>query len=229
VFEVFRVNKSGRDFAVANVQGCLAELRQMLDQVAFDTTRDRLFSAGGMVNRGKSSAGVLALLGEGYFHSVRGRQEQLLIDHSRGLAQTQEVLEHGGQWFLELGATARESVLRVLTSLPYAIEVATETETIGIVHADCPKADWRALPLGLADEEVRHGCLFSDSRIERCDATPVAGVNAVVVANMPLSAPVVLGNVHHIDTGVSYSRGYATLLQLSPMVRILNRLERRSA
>ena len=46
-------------YVVGDIQGCYAEFRQLLDLVAFDPTRDRLWLVGDLVNRGPDSLSVL--------------------------------------------------------------------------------------------------------------------------------------------------------------------------
>ena len=46
-------------YVVGDIQGCHAEFRQLLDLVAFDPARDRLWLVGDLVNRGPDSLSVL--------------------------------------------------------------------------------------------------------------------------------------------------------------------------
>src|SRR3974390_1581618 len=46
-------------YVVGDIQGCLEEFRQLLELIAFDAARDRLWLVGDLVNRGPDSLGVL--------------------------------------------------------------------------------------------------------------------------------------------------------------------------
>lgn len=49
-------------YLVGDIQGCLAPLQRLLDQVAFDPASDRLLCAGDLVNRGPDSLATLRFL-----------------------------------------------------------------------------------------------------------------------------------------------------------------------
>lgn len=46
-------------YVIGDVQGCLSDLLEMMEVVAFDPARDRVWLTGDLVNRGEDSAGVL--------------------------------------------------------------------------------------------------------------------------------------------------------------------------
>ena len=46
-------------YAIGDIQGCLDELKLLLERIAFDPARDRLWFTGDLINRGPHSAATL--------------------------------------------------------------------------------------------------------------------------------------------------------------------------
>lgn len=136
---------------------------------------------------------------------------------------------NGGTWFVGLPLTEQQNYQVMFDDLPIAIEVETAGGMIGIVHADCVFGTWAELKAELESPETRkrlklvhNTCMWSRSRVENRDMTPVSDMRAVVVGHTPLRQPMVLGNVHHIDTGGWFpdGSGYFTLLELGTLTTI---------
>ena len=65
---------------VGDVQGCSAELRDLLEVAAFDRERHRLALCGDLINRGPDSAGVLDLVRRLEALTVLGNHEVALLE-----------------------------------------------------------------------------------------------------------------------------------------------------
>jgi serine/threonine protein phosphatase 1 len=112
-----------------------------------------------------------------------------------------------------------------LGGLPLAIELQTQAGPVGIIHADCPMGDWGAFVAAMEDPSTtrRHqgdmaeSAMWSRDRIESGDASPVAGLVALVVGHSTLVRPALLGNVHYIDTGGWHDEGGFTFLEVGTL------------
>ncbi|MEH8245260.1 metallophosphoesterase [Aeromonas veronii] len=220
----FSANTAGRDFAVGDIHGHFTLLQQALDKVGFDSARDRLFSVGDLVDRGPECELVLEWLAKPWFHPVRGNHDDYVCRHDT--CDTGNWLQNGGAWFMSLLDVERGEYAAQFRELPIAIEVETPGGLIGLVHADCPFPSWRLL---LDHLEGRYGgtnlrtiknvCMWSRRRVEQGDESGVSDVHALVVGHTPMSSPVALGNVIHIDTaGWCPQKGGAfTLLNLQSL------------
>jgi serine/threonine protein phosphatase 1 len=131
----------------------------------------------------------------------------MALDYLAGELDEDDYVRDGGGWFTELGVTERERIAAHFAALPVALEIATSTGRIGIVHGDCPFACWRELVAALHGDDtcaVAALCMTSRDRITTMDDSGVMNVDRVFVGHTPVHAPIELGNVHYIDTGAVF-------------------------
>ncbi len=220
----FERNEKGRDFAVGDIHGHFTRLQSALDAVGFAPAVDRLFSVGDLVDRGPECEDAIKWLNKPWFHPVRGNHDDYVCRFDT--CDVDNWVYNGGSWFAGLPFDEQREFAVQFRELPIAIEVDTAAGLVGLVHADCPFPRWQDLAESLQGDQsgkqaklVRNSCMWSRSRIELDDQSGVEGIRALVCGHTPLSHPVVLGNVHHIDTGgwLPEGRGYFTLLNLSTL------------
>lgn len=73
---------AGRIIIVGDIHGCLAELRSLLDEVAFSRD-DALVSVGDLVGKGPDGAGVVRFFLAGGHRAVRGNHDEKLLAYRR--------------------------------------------------------------------------------------------------------------------------------------------------
>ena len=73
-------NRAGRDFVAGDIHGCYRTLEMAPAGVGFEPGRDRLFSAGDLVNRGPHSTEALEWLEDGRIEeAVLGNHEAMVL------------------------------------------------------------------------------------------------------------------------------------------------------
>ena len=148
----------GRDLVIGDLHGHFPTLEHALDRLRFDSTADRLFSVGDLIDRGpQSERAVEWLQSERITAAVRGNHEQMMaatlaFDATlllRTVGPGGTWLSNGGHWWYDNEAVTREREregparafplaerwARALARLPYMMVVKTELGRVGIVHA----------------------------------------------------------------------------------------------
>ncbi len=202
------VNEKGRDLVVGDVHGCFDAVRGLMQLVEFDPEADRLICVGDLVDRGPDSDECLSWLDQPWFHSVMGNHEMMAMMAWGGGIDEVAYRDHGGGWFLDLEEAAREEYARAFATLPLAIEVATPTGRVGIVHADLPpEMSWPALAerLEAGDRTLASDLLWSRRRFEEVAAgrkpPPIVGVERVFAGHTVVRRPSRSANVFYTDLG----------------------------
>lgn len=216
----FAQNTAGRDFIVGDIHGCFTRLQAHLDLIGFDASVDRLFSVGDLVDRGPESELALDWLAKPWFHAVRGNHEQMAIDHAAGFSDDRIYIANGGAWYLAMTKPEQRLFAGEFSAMPIAITLETEAGLVGLVHAECPAADWDSLIHALNSaqgEQVAMCCMWSRDRITNAFEDDVSGVRAVVVGHTPVQSWTSLGNVLYIDTGAVFQGRDFTVLDAATL------------
>lgn len=214
----FSKNTKGKDYVVGDIHGAFKTLYKLLENIGFDFEHDRLFSVGDLCDRGPDSNDVIQWLSYPWFFPVMGNHEEIILLYEAKRYNDDDLRNVGASWWLTLDIASKNTIVNAYKNLPIAIDVETNDGLVGIVHAECPHADWNKLPellTGINKGKIIHQCLWSMMSPLQNDI--IKNVKAVVVGHMTQQNYIVRGNVHLIDTGGVYSNGHFTILELDTM------------
>lgn len=218
IIKHFPRNTVGRDIAVGDIHGSFSALKDALQRIAFNPHVDRLFSVGDLIDRGPESELVLDWLRYHWFHPVRGNHEEFLLRVNEP-GYFRSWMGSGGAWYISLSNAESLEYDAYFRQLPLAQTIDTANGLVGMLHADPSVDDWGNLESFISDQQGKESILWSRRRITQSDTSHVAGIHAVVVGHTLVDAPVVLGNVHHIETG-GWDEGRFTFLCLNTLEQI---------
>lgn len=226
IVQRYERNTDGRDFVVGDIHGMFTQLERLLEETAFDGSRDRLFSVGDLVDRGPESARALEWLAHGWFHACRGNHEQLALDAVEAEQFDLWIRYNGGGWWLEVPPEKQSDYRDAFRALPLAMEIATDSGAVGIVHADIPPGfswDDFMLLLEARNAEAMLYSMWSRNRIQGLGSmSAVEGrMERIYCGHTPTRRTVQLDNVCYIDTGAVYAaEGYRnarlTMIEVQP-------------
>ncbi|WP_082621552.1 metallophosphoesterase [Bordetella sp. N] len=179
-------NLDGRDFVVGDLHGCYDLLQNRLSEVAFDGSRDRLFSVGDLIDRGPDSLSCLRLLRQPWFFAVMGNHEKQMADYllngSAREAQRLRWMQIGGAWFEDISDAQRYEVvsqyLPLIRDLPYVITVGDGMEKFHVTHGQlCRVVDRGSLAHYQSVAEANVEVLLDS---ELCKETLEANANSIL-------------------------------------------------
>lgn len=231
---LFQSNDQGRDFVVGDIHGYFQTLERLLEVIGFDTSVDRLFSIGDLIDRGPESHRAGEFIAKPWFHAIRGNHEQMLCDAvTPGLSQPAALdlwQANGGDWFDSVADAERIALFQAIRELPLAMEIPLAGGGVAVLaHADLSSADWPRQRAQLADAarqtSLAETLLWSRRRarsvFERLQGAgsteriAVDGASVVFFGHTPMPAPVACDNTRWIDTGVFMSDGRLTIAELA--------------
>ena len=204
-----------------------AELERALDACDFDTSRDRLFSVGDLIDRGPGSDDALAWLESGRIHAATlGNHEAMMVEALYGANEDARQRAHalwrdnGGEWWdrRERGTEELRRWRQALAALPLAITLDTTAHgPVGIVHAlAVPRTmerngatvpRWRCRRRRGRERACSGGCCPSGEAEPRGKSARAGGEPRTIIAGHFAShAPRASGRVVHIDTGAGLDR-----------------------
>lgn len=225
--ERYKVNQFGTDYICGDVHGQFDELTLLLQMAGFDERTDRLYAVGDLVDRGPKCLHLPDWLGKSWFHTVRGNHDQGMVVVTRTGEVHEKYASEGGQWFLDLDQPLREVFAELACTMPFAIELETKRDTVGIVHAaslpSWPQMlieleEWNSLSAS-SKRYLYHKCLWSRSKYDTQNTDRIDGVDRLFVGHKAVPQRMTLGNVHYIDTGCGKG-GHLTLIDLNDDTRV---------
>ena len=99
--KTLEVNTVGRDFVIGDLHGSYSAFQNLLKNINFDKTVDRMISVGDLVDRGPDSVSCLSLIREPWFHAVLANHEQMMLEKFNGGWVGNYWFQNGGHWGME--------------------------------------------------------------------------------------------------------------------------------
>jgi serine/threonine protein phosphatase 1 len=153
-------NTHGKDYVVGDLHGCFDLLEQLLEKVHFNTSSDRLFSVGDLIDRGPNSLRCLELLAEPWFYAVQGNHENMMVNFflpylDSGQLKSLDVndetgfLDYGGDWIQRYFQPDRERMsdefnhcLALALEMPMLWVVGEGESRFHVIHGELVRPDY---------------------------------------------------------------------------------------
>jgi calcineurin-like phosphoesterase family protein len=207
------VNRTGRDFVVGDLHGCVDALRFLLREIEFDPSRDRLFSVGDLVDRGEHSEQALALLEKPWFYAVLGNHEDALCAVADGRVRRQWWYSIGGAWAADVPDERLRYYAGFLRTLPLVRVIGSGKARFNILHAEFFGSD-ADLDAGNFSAETRLQLLWGrELALGNGDPLRQRGLSLTYCGHTPVRDITQIGSQVFIDTGAFGPDGTLTIVQ----------------
>lgn len=203
-------NLHGRDFVVGDIHGAYDSVIHAMRKVRFNTSVDRLFCTGDLIDRGAGSFRALKFLERSYVYSAQGNHDYDFCQYDHQTLEALAILNWNGMaWVKTLSQNQIEALQAKLSQLPIAIEIPTPRGLVGIIHGDVPaQMNWHQFTEALeaGNQRVIETALTGRERVQGLDESGVHGVDRVFVGHtIKWDGPQRLSNVFAIDTGAIFA------------------------
>lgn len=227
----FNENVLGKDYVLGDIHGRFDLVYENLKLVNFDSTKDRLFCVGDLIDRGPYSKHVVEFLSLPFVFAIRGNHEDMLLDYYETYPEATDEdfyhvgLRNGMTWFLDNNLEQRKQILEALSELPLVIEVESKRGLIGLVHADVPKKmSWQEFKDAIENnnEIVIETALWGRTRLMNEIQQDIPGLGRLYVGHTVQEQVKKLGNVVALDTGAVFDRHLTMVDMICKTEMIMN-------
>ena len=94
-------NLRGSDYVIGDLHGSLSCFNNLLANIKFDETVDRIISVGDLCDRGPNSFQCLQLLYKSWFHATFANHEKMMLNAFENYNNSHMWLHNGGEWGYE--------------------------------------------------------------------------------------------------------------------------------
>lgn len=205
----------GKVWFCGDIHGCLDLLLGVLNAKGFNFEEDLLICTGDLVDRGDNNLGVIQLLSERWFMSVRGNHEDLAIQGLHNEAYARCHKQNGGEWFYQLDGQTMYTIAKILAGLPLMIEINVHGKKFVVAHADYPYNEYHEgihelLPTEkICDREIQDIIMWDRVTIQSlAKVEPISGVDLMIHGHSVTRGRKILkGNQLFIDYGGCFGYG----------------------
>lgn len=236
----FSANTKGIDYICADIHGHFSLLDDILLNTGFDSSRDRVFCLGDLIDRGEDSGKALDYLAKPWFHSILGNHELMLIKAVE--SQSKEVFEWwyywGGDWASGFSVEELKRYSEIFKRLPVAIELSLRNgSNVGLVHAELPASaswntisgqlsaipedEWRLDDYSVAAMVWSKSIVFATEK-EQKKVKPIRNIEHVFHGHsIVYSKPLTINNRTYMDLG-SYETGEIGFIDPVDFLTVVN-------